>query len=653
MSRNNLTGIAGLAHAKAEAASNSAAKCSATMLAAMVQAFSSYRIGSSGEEKVAVMFTLIAGDVYIQTKCAKELLKKFAQDSGSRLSVVCGNYSTKFSCYTADVSLPMLVWLIQTDWIGGIELTAQLKPLRDVALPMGRTVDVRSKKARIPKSNAKSLMGVIDFGFPFANSAYINKGGETRVHAIWDQDHTPEFADKVGTVPDGFGYGRQLDKKAIQGFIDASKVGGSIDEDRVYREAVCPSMRARITHGSSSIAILAANKITPSYDPNLDGNQHIGAENADIVFIQVPYALPLAPCAGAAEQCILDGIFYLLECASKSTQHIVVSIGYGSYIGPHDGSSMFEQAVANLVFHAKNYLSIKLDVVFASGNGYNKSIHACSSDDPKQHQVIDWWVPPYNAVPTFADAWLALSAKDIFSCQLTDPSGQTFSISIRPEQPVIVASNQNSVIATLVLQRHPNKLNVLITVPSSGLPGRWRIEFITVSKSSTIHVNTAWGGRNPSFYRRALQGKFLLPRLNSQEQNIKTAMFIDGNGSMISSACNGDVWLVGGYELWGTNQRAKYSGAGFAHGGVRSNTLFTGVDILAPCEESPSLPGLLCAGTRSANYVRENGTSVAAPLFARGLVNGRKYSKLPKAIHAKRPGFGLLPRSSYGESLMR
>ena len=52
-----------------------------------------------------------------------------------------------------------------------------------------------------------------------------------------------------------------------------------------------------------------------------------------------------------------------------------------------------------------------------------------------------------------------------------------------------------------------------------------------------------------------------------------------------------------------------------------------GPDIAAPCDDSPSLPGLLAAGTRSGTRVRMSGTSVAAPWITRRLAD--LVSRLP------------------------
>jgi hypothetical protein len=563
-------------------------KCSAAMLSALVQGFSAYRVGANGEEVIAVMFMVKSTSSTDHLTHLKELELYFEKDTYSRLSAIHGLGIANPCYYTAEVSLPTLDWLIRSPWITEIELTAQLKPSRDIPLSPERSVDRLSAAADIPTSDAETIIGVIDFGFPFAHNEYLDKGEKTRIHAIWDQDHTPEFKSDKGSIPNGFSYGRQVDRSAIQGFIDGGLVDGIFNEDKVYRDAACPSMRARITHGSSSIAILAANRLTSSCPANLVNEGSSNSQKTDIVLVQVPYALPLAPCSGAAENCILDGLRYMLACAGKATKRIVASIGYGSYLGPHDGSTIFESAIANLVASATKS-NVKLDVVFASGNGYNKSIHARSADSSFNTQVIGWWVPPGNSVPTFSDAWLSLTDSETFICSLISPVGKAIEAKIAPGKLSAISSDPNIGNATIVLQRKNGKLHVLIEVPPEGYAGRWRIEFNAPESNRRIDINTAWGGRNPSFYRRALQGKFLPVVLSDEQKKTKTSMEIDGNGSLISSACNSSVWLVGGYEMWGNKLRTKYSGGGFSHGGARANRASTGVDILAPCEQSPQL----------------------------------------------------------------
>ena len=145
---------------------------------------------------------------------------------------------------------------------------------------------------------------------------------------------------------------------------------------------------------------------------------------------------------------------------------------------------------------------------------------------------------------------------------------------------------------------------------STAPSGRWRLGFLSLSdQCKPIHVYTCWGGRNDGFPQRIMPTKFFA------SENKKDWVEILGAGSVLGSGCGKKPLLIGGHEKWGSKQRSPYSGAGKPRGGEKK-----GADWLAPSEESPSLPGLLCIGTRSGIVRRVAGTSVAAPQAARAFV---------------------------------
>jgi subtilisin family serine protease len=70
--------------------------------------------------------------------------------------------------------------------------------------------------------------------------------------------------------------------------------------------------------------------------------------------------------------------------------------------------------------------------------------------------------------------------------------------------------------------------------------------------------------------------------------------------------------IVAGAYVGQNNEVARYSGGGPTRRAARR-----GPSLLACGDQSPTLHGLLAAGTGAADRVRMNGTSVAAPQVAR------------------------------------
>jgi hypothetical protein len=588
-------------------------KCSPSLLAAMSTDFSGYQAERTPELAFEILFYLASSvQSSVRKKTWQEIIYEFSKTTVSRLSTLYAFEFENAPYGTAKVNAATLKFLLTKDEIAHIDLAAQLKPLRAPALPLGRSPDDLSKPGDIATAstsdNDQTLLGLIDFGFPFAHEQYLNAQGKTRIQAIWDQDTCPEFDSQFGSRPNGFHYGRQVNSSQINQWLEQRKNLG-ISEGALYQLAACPSMASRVTHGSGSLSILAANQGSTSV-PNYLNTKC----DSPIVLVQIPYALPLAPCAGAAEKSILDGIAYIITCANGKFKKIVISLGYGSYLGPHDGSTFFEKALEFFVAHLKKE-GIDLHIVFASGNGFDKAIHASSPEKASERQHIDWWLPPQRDSLVFADAWLRSDKAEKCRIGVISPSGKKKFVVLNSKETLSQVSFEG---LTLVARRDSSqKVCVFFQMSVTAASGRWSLFFELAESGHVIHVNTSWGGRNPAFLKRTQQCKFLKP------QNIlgATALEVTGEGSVISTACNSDVWLVGGYELWQPYSPSKYSGGGLAHGGVRAALGKSGVDILAPCEQSPSLAGLLCNGTRSASWIRENGTSVSAPLYARQFAN--------------------------------
>ena len=69
---------------------------------------------------------------------------------------------------------------------------------------------------------------------------------------------------------------------------------------------------------------------------------------SDIVFVQLPHAGLQDRSGGWLDSHVLDALRYILGCKQKKTQQAVVTLSYGSTVGPHDGSSILSGAIAAL-----------------------------------------------------------------------------------------------------------------------------------------------------------------------------------------------------------------------------------------------------------------------------------------------------------------
>jgi len=175
--------------------------------------------------------------------------------------------------------------------------------------------------------------------------------------------------------------------------------------------------------------------------------------------------------------------------------------------------------------------------------------------------------------------------------------------------------------------------------------GAWRIGLkYQVASAQPVHLYTCWGGRNPGLPQRLQPTRFIVPKgMNGVR--------VTGTGSLLGSGCGQTTLMAGGYERWIRLARAEYSGGGAARGGKRAVLAPSGkvgADWLAATDEYPSLPGLLCIGTRSAALIRAQGTSFAAPQAARKLSAG-VLAVFPAPAQALPQGSVQKPRDEYFE----
>jgi hypothetical protein len=489
-----------------------------------------------------------------------------------------------------------------------LEAIAKLKSIVEVQLcddlPIRRPVGTRapaartSKAAEVPRSKANKIIAVVDHGCPFAHRALQRTGG-TRVHAIWDQDFNPDFPIDSGTIPRGFGYGRQVNNEHLNAFIDGTKVRGQIDEDACYANAQYPAMRARASHGSLVLGLMAQARIQSTLD-SVTPKQPTEDADVDIVFVQVPRSVPLAPTRGSVERCMLDGVRYVLMCApDKATVSIVLD--YGTEMGPHDGSSWFERALDQMVTEAETQRKITLTPVFCAGNGFLDSRNAVINPSklPQDKKVAEfhWEVPRGSDTSSWLELWTKRESAPKVS--VTGPGA--------------------SAAVKIVRKKIGDDFVVLVGVEPTrfdphlgmGAAGRWTIslEWENPSKASVVNAYTHWGGRNIGFPQRTWA-----PRFSAKPEMLKSKIIeIDGLGSVWGSTCGKKVTVAGGYEQWQPNNRSSYSSTGKTRDGRLKP------DMHAVTEEFASTHGVLSITHRSSGLMRAKGTSFAAPQVARHL----------------------------------
>ncbi|MBS4035336.1 MAG: S8 family peptidase [Ignavibacterium sp.] len=207
------------------------------------------------------------------------------------------------------------------------------------------------------------VVGVIDSGIDWKHQDFKNTGGN-RIQYLWDMSGS-------SNPPSGYGYGTEYTKAQL----DANQCA-QIDGDDGYG------------HGTHVAGTAAGNGGALS--------NYIGmAPESDIVFIKGFRTGP-----GFASTDVVNGCNYIFQKAQQLSKPAVINLSLGGHFGPHDGSSLYEQALTNLTGNGKI-------IVAAAGNEGGETMHlsyavAGSSYNDSYETLIDL----YSGAQIFvADMW--------------------------------------------------------------------------------------------------------------------------------------------------------------------------------------------------------------------------------------------------------
>ncbi|WFU42726.1 S8 family serine peptidase [Bradyrhizobium sp. CB82] len=221
-------------------------------------------------------------------------------------------------------------------------------------------------KTSAPDGGAGVVVGIVDFGCDFAHRNFRLKNGRTRLLSIWHQSGKtrPGSSVKYGSV-----YSRaEIDNALLEanpylalGYGPRSDRGG--------------------THGTHVMDIAVGNG---------NGTRVPGvAPNADIVFVEAAVTdiawhghATIDSSFGDSVQ-LLEAVRFIFDTAGN--RPCVCNISLGTNGGPHDGSTLVEQALDAIVREAPNRA-----IVIAAGNAQADDIHTQGIIRKGETRVIEW-----------------------------------------------------------------------------------------------------------------------------------------------------------------------------------------------------------------------------------------------------------------------
>jgi subtilisin family serine protease len=402
------------------------------------------------------------------------------------------------------------------------------------------------------------VVGIIDFGCDFAHLNFRKANGTTRLLALWDQDGSPR-ADSP------HGYGRVHAPAEIDEALRAD------DPYQALRYEPEPG-----SHGTHVMDIAAGNGRgtgTPGVAPN-----------AELVFVElaagdVPWDGPdvVGRTFGDSVQ-LVEALKFIFDRAGD--RPCVVNMSLGTNGGPHDGSTLVEQAIDSLVSARKNRAA-----VIAASNAYADGIHAAGTVREGKTVDVSWEISRGDRTSNELEIWY--DGEDRFDVELIGPDGASLG-KIPLGESASAKSKGRTVLFAAHRARDPNNgdnvVNVFLGV---GVPsGPWTVRLHgTAVKEGRFHAWIERDDAGPSSF---------------------AARPLDNSHTLGSLSCGHQSLVVGSFDAHkAATPISFFSSAGPTRDGRRKP------EVSAPGHQVVAADALSTDGA-----IRMSGTSMAAPAVA-------------------------------------
>ena len=272
-----------------------------------------------------------------------------------------------------------------------IEAPRPLKDEMNFSTVMIGLTDAYSGERNVPGDGRGALIGIIDSGFDLTHPCFADADGRTRIIAAWDQRNLSEA--KI-PAPEEFGYGVEYSRDAINEHIAAKNV------------LVVKSKNDAGPHGTYVTGIASGNGL-PS------GEFRGVAPEAELVLVTYRSDGPIG---GSAS--VFDAINYIR--ARASGRPVVINISQGDNLGSHDGTSLLERGIDNVVAGGR------VLVVTSAGNQRRgpQCHHARGCVEPGRDFVLPFALTPSAKKTVDGDAIeLWYHGRDRLAVALRSPGG--------------------------------------------------------------------------------------------------------------------------------------------------------------------------------------------------------------------------------------
>lgn len=270
------------------------------------------------------------------------------------------------------------------------------------------------------------LVAVID---DFCNHA--SQSLRTRVRSIWHQGHRRVVTDGSQPAAGARAAGQGADSRdELYGVVQPVRPGPEAtvmrpgaatapNERHAYSQHGRDKLTPSWSHGSAVLSMLTTSADDRPPPCTVPDGLHLLDAPSDIDFIQLPDVTVLDTSGGSLSGFALDALHraLFLACDPSLRPAVIVNLSFGTHSGPHDGTSMFELALKELldIFNGQelgrgilgNRRLPMLHVVLPAGNTQIERTHATArlrADGGSE--ALRWMILPDTETDSFIEIWL-------------------------------------------------------------------------------------------------------------------------------------------------------------------------------------------------------------------------------------------------------
>jgi hypothetical protein len=346
-------------------------------------------------------------DPYISAMVLSEASATDLMDLGSQ----AGNIFSVF------IPLKLIPKLERSPAILYIELARPLFPTLNQAIPFTQINTLQS--ANPPINGTGVIVGVADNVLDIYHPDFRTAGGTTRVLFLWDQILVPEGSEAspptAPTLPGfthigGSSYGVEYNQANITTELNNFNPP-TVPAYQTVRHAPPIQINVSSGHGTVVTGCAAGNGL------GQNGTFVGAAPGANIIFVRnsgVP-----GTALWADNTFVWDAFSYIFARAGVLGQPCVVNMSASDNQGPHDGTTLGEQFLDNLLLTPGRAITV------SAGNSNNTGSHAAgtiSAMGGTTNLVINYNAPPAGRNHSSDDIEIWYDGHDRFNVTLTIPT---------------------------------------------------------------------------------------------------------------------------------------------------------------------------------------------------------------------------------------